>query len=575
MEALELRIKELEEDNNALSERVEETLLLRLINESFEAISDERTLLGSVLEKISIIKNIPYCACYEISEENYNCAGQYCSYLSHSSDQGILCFSSDLFQEFKAELPIRYDHKDRPGSIQFITPVAPFSPNEVLVIPFHSRRIKNGIFIFISNGNSFSPFDQQFIHFNQIIQIVTDKWDRISLQKELHELNQKLERRVQQRTRQLSESEDKYRQIFNMASDAISLWELDDNGKMLGCLQANAAAVSLTGYSEHELRYVNPFETLASFYTNNEKKDLELLMLQTNASFKASFEINGKIVPLEVNTRRFQMDDKPVVIAVARDVSERQAYEEKLIEVKNKAIESERLKSAFLANMSHEIRTPMNAIVGFSELLSQDKVANKEVSVYANIIFKNSMHLLNLIDDIVDCSKIEANQVVIVNNEVNVNELISDISVNMISILHNASKNHIDVLVHKPLVGDDAVVLVDGTRLHQILANLVNNAIKFTFDGFIEIGYKLKGDKVLEFYVRDTGIGIAIEDYNKVFERFVQVRDEKIVHPGGTGLGLAICSNLLEKMDGHIWLESEPKKGTTFYFTIPYNRVDS
>ena len=570
IKALEVRVKELEEENNSLSGRLEEIMLLSLITESFEAISDEDVLLISVLEKISILKNIPYCACYEIENDHYKCVGQYCSYYTKTPCKGVVTFSEELLKEFDTEAVIRYQLKERPNSITFNTTEKLFEPNEVLALTFHSRRIKKGIFVFVSNGNVISPFAQELMPYHQIIQMVIEKWDRLSLLKELQELNYKLEERVEERTLQLKESEAKYRQLFDMANDAIYLWELGENDKVIGCLQSNDAVRQLTGYSQSELYHINPFDLLASSYSSGERKDIEQQFLKKSASFKASFKTKKGIIPLEVNTRRFQMNSRQVIIAIARDVSDRQAFEEKLIEAKNKAVESEQLKSAFLANMSHEIRTPMNAIVGFSELLSQDVMEEGEVKMYANIIFKNSMHLLNLIDDIVDYSKIEANQVFIVNNTVNINELLSDLSVNMISILHKSSKNHIDILTHTPLTDKEATIIVDGTRLRQILANLVNNAIKFTHDGFIELGYDLKSEGMLEFFVRDTGIGIAVKDQKKVFERFVQLKDEKVIHPGGTGLGLAICSNLLEKMHGKIYLKSEPDKGTTFYFTVPH-----
>lgn len=565
---LEGRIKELEEENNSLSNRVEEMLLLNLINESFEAITDETTLLQSVLEKISILKNIPYCACYDYSSGKCVCIAQYCSLLNTEPCQGILSFSEELIKEFSNESIIRFSVKERPDAFHFIHSDELFHPSEFLALTFHTSILKKGVFIFISNGSSNSAFSNDLHPFCQVIQIVIDKWERLSLLDELQKLNLELEDRVKIRTQQLQQSEEKYRQLFNVANDAIFLWELKDDA-ILGCVELNDAVTGMTGYTIRDLRNTNPFTLLDDSYTNDEKEMLEKKIKLSSSIFKARFKAKHKLVPLEVHTRRFKISDKEFVIAIGRDITEQLAFEKSIVEARNKAVESEQLKSAFLANMSHEIRTPMNAIVGFSELLSQDKMNETETKMYADIIFKNSMHLLNLINDIVDYSKIEAEQVRIYNDPININELISELSINMISMLHNATKNHIDVLTHTPLNNLQSVVLTDGTRLRQVLSNLINNAIKFTNNGFIEVGYQLKGE-FLEFFVRDTGIGIKSQNQKKIFERFVQLRNTNAVNIGGTGLGLSICANLVEKMNGKICLDSEPGKGSTFYFTIPY-----
>ena len=565
---LEDRVKILEEENNALSNRVEEMLLLNLINESFESITDETVLLQSVLEKISILKNITYCACYDYSSGKCICIVQYCALLNIEPCQGALLFSNELIEEFNHEPIIRFKVKQRPDAFNFVHTDNLFEPNEFLALTFHTRILEKGVFVFISNGNSAATFSTDLHPFHQIIQIVVEKWDRLCLLNELQKLNHELEDRVKSRTKELQQSEEKYRQLFNVANDAIFLWEIV-NEEMIGCIELNDAAHKLTGYSLDELATINPFMLIDDKYSEKEKRILEKKFLKPSSIYKATIKGKYKPISLEVHTRRFSLLNRELILAICRDISEQQAYERSIVEARNKAVESEKLKSAFLANMSHEIRTPMNAIVGFSELLGQDKMSENEVKMYSDIIFKNSMHLLNLINDIVDYSKIEAEQVHIYNEAININELISELSINMISMLHNASKNHIDVLTHTPLNNSASVILTDGTRLRQVLSNLINNAIKFTDKGFIEIGYKVK-EAFLEFFVRDTGIGIEKEHQEKVFERFVQLRNEQAVNVGGTGLGLAICSNLVEKMKGKMCLSSNPGKGSTFYFTIPY-----
>ncbi len=565
---LELRIAELEEENNSLSNRVEEVLLLSLINESFEVIDNERQLLIAVLEKISILKGIPYCACYEFDEHSYECLVQYCSFSSRESCEGLLVMSDDLLKALNKESIVRLNLKDEPDALSLVSPNNAFVPNEMLAISFHTSTLPNGVFLFICEDEPKSPFSEDLLPFHHLIRIVIDKWERIILMRELKQLNQELENRVDERTRLLRQSEEKYRQLFNMANDAISLWELNEREEVIGCREMNDAVVKMTGYDRSDLKSVNLFDLLSEHYSAKDRHNFEMLFAQRSSIFRARFKTPKGTLPLEIHTRRFQVDKQQLILAIGRDISDQEAYEHQIIKAKNKAVESEQLKTAFLANMSHEIRTPMNAIVGFSELLSQDVLTQNEVGMYASIIFKNSMHLLNLINDIVDYSKIEAEQVKIYNESVPVNELISELSINMISILHNASKSHIDVLTHTPLSDDEAIITTDGTRLRQVLSNLINNAIKFTNTGFIEIGY-LSCQDTLEFFVRDTGIGIAPENQKKVFERFVQIRDGQSGNLGGTGLGLAICSNLIEKMKGQLCLESEPGEGSTFSFSLP------
>lgn len=571
IQRLELRIKELEEENNSLSNRVEEILLLSLINESFETISDEKELLTAVLEKISVLKDIPYCACYEFDERSYQCLVQYCSFSNSDTCQGMLAWSDELLNALNKESIVRLNLEQQPNALTFLSSADCFKPHELLAVTFHTKTLKNGVFLFVCDTVPHSPFDSELLPFYHIIKMVIDKWDRIVLMKELRQLNLELEQRVEERASELQESEEKYRQLFSMANDAIFLWEIDSNDEVVGCSEMNDAVLKMTGFSKDDLRSINLFSLLSDDYSAKDRKKLQDMFTQHSSIFRARFKTHKGILPLEVHSRRFKLAHQQMILAIARDISEQLAYEKQIIQAKNKAIESERLKGAFLANMSHEIRTPMNAIVGFSELLGQDELTHNEVNLYADIIFKNSMHLLNLINDIVDYSKIEAEQVKIYNQSVHVNELISELAINMISMLHNASKSHIDVLTHTPLRDEEAVIFTDATRLRQVLTNLINNAIKFTSNGFIEIGYRCCTD-VLEFFVRDTGIGIAPKDQKKVFDRFVQIRDNNTPNQGGTGLGLAICANLVEKMKGQMCLESTPGEGSTFCFTLPYNK---
>lgn len=257
-------------------------------------------------------------------------------------------------------------------------------------------------------------------------------------------------------------------------------------------------------------------------------------------------------------------DGRPVsLIGSSLKITDRKNIEQELVSARNKAEESSRLKSAFLANMSHEIRTPLNAIVGFSNILaSADDVEEKEE--YINIIESNNVLLLQLISDILDLSKIESNTLDFVNTEVDVNVLLRELQQSM---QLRASEN-VQVVFEKTV--PECYVLTPKSRLMQVITNLMNNAIKFTKEGYIRFGYSIDENKMLRFYVSDTGTGIPEEQQKKVFERFVKLNN----FVPGSGLGLSICQMIVHYMGGDIWLESEEGKGTTFWFTFPYTPAE-
>ena len=252
-----------------------------------------------------------------------------------------------------------------------------------------------------------------------------------------------------------------------------------------------------------------------------------------------------------------------------RDITERRKAEKDLIAAKEKAEESDRLKTAFLHNVSHEIRTPMNAIIGFSSLLNEPDLTEEDQHQYVDIIFQSGSQLLSIINDIVDIANVETGQAKVNLREVNLNAILKSLN-DQFSI--NSKQNNISVSLKMSLNDDDSNILTDSTKLVQILTNLINNAIKFTKDGRIDFGYTLK-DGFIEFFVKDTGIGIPQEFHSRIFERFYQVDSAVSRQYSGTGLGLSICKGYVELLGGTIRVESESGKGTMFVFTIPYSRV--
>ena len=243
-----------------------------------------------------------------------------------------------------------------------------------------------------------------------------------------------------------------------------------------------------------------------------------------------------------------------------------QKVNEELNIAKVKAEESDNLKSAFLANMSHEIRTPMNAIVGFSGFLLNPELAKDKFTDFVEIINASSQQLLSIISDIIDISKIDAGQINVDLELVNINNLLNELFVIYKKVVELKKINFL-YLAGNP--NDLIQVKTDGNRIKQVLCNLLNNAVKFTKEGNIEFGYKIK-ESFIEFYVQDTGIGMAPENHELIFQRFRQVETTLAHVYGGNGLGLSISKALVEKLGGTISVASELGTGSTFNFTIPY-----
>ncbi len=363
--------------------------------------------------------------------------------------------------------------------------------------------------------------------------------------------------------KQAVESEEKFRTITENSADAIFI--TDKTGKYI---YVNKQAVDLLGYSKEELlsftiadispktrveEYMQTFQQL--FISGSSYTEIELV--KKNGSLTDA-DLNAVLLP------------NGWVYASCRDISKRKLLENDLIKAKNKAEESDRLKSAFLANMSHEIRTPMNGILGFTELLRTADLTGSEQENFINIIEKSGARLLNLINDIISISKIEANETEINLSEIDIKVQLKDIC-NFFSL--EAEKKNLTISFKSDLPANESIIKTDSIKLYAVLSNLVKNAIKFTSKGFIEIGYT-KNDNFFEFYVKDSGIGIPDEIKKMIFERFRQGSESLTRNYEGAGLGLSISKAYVEILGGKIWVENNSHQngytsGATFYFTIP------
>jgi signal transduction histidine kinase len=256
------------------------------------------------------------------------------------------------------------------------------------------------------------------------------------------------------------------------------------------------------------------------------------------------------------------------------DITDRKLSEIELIRAKEKAEESDKLKSAFLANVSHEIRTPLNAIVGFLNILNSDRNFKPEShDKYVKLINSNSARLVKLIDGIIDIAKIEVGQLTLLHTPLHVNNLMDELKIFFDTSLYTNGKENIELVLDDSAHLDSCVASIDAMRLRQILDNLLENAIKFTEKGFIRFGYRQPSPDMLEFFVEDSGIGLSHDQLEVIFERFRQTELTNTRFYGGIGLGLTISRSLVQLMGGKMWVESTKDRGAAFYFTVPYKPV--
>ena len=359
--------------------------------------------------------------------------------------------------------------------------------------------------------------------------------------------------------------------------------------KLMGrAIDQNPVTIVITNING-SIEYVNPKFTEITGYTYEEVMGENPRVLQSGEHSQEFYKnlwstiLSGKDWHGEFHNKKKNGEDywesaiiSPVLddsgnissfVAVKEDITEKKKMIEDLVIAKEKAEESDRLKSAFLANMSHEIRTPMNGILGFTNILSNTDIDNSERQKYTAIINKSGKRLMNTINDLIDISKIEAGQMELVKTETSINKMFDELY-DVFS--HEAADKELSLTPLPTSSNTEATVLTDNSKLYGILTNLINNALKYTDKGSISFGYTFKDD-FIEFYVKDTGIGVPKNRQQAIFNRFEQadIADKRAFQ--GSGLGLAISKAYVKMLGGKIWLESEEGVGSTFYFTLPYN----
>lgn len=313
---------------------------------------------------------------------------------------------------------------------------------------------------------------------------------------------------------------------------------------------------------------INGIEVCRLLKSDARTRDIPVVFV-TVASDKKSLVKGFQAGAVDYITKPFEKEE---LLARLNTHLRMKRYMEELLLARKKAEESERLKMAFLSNMSHEIRTPMNSIIGFAELLQDDDLTPEERKEFSSIVINSGEQLLNIIDEILEVSKEEAGELRLLEQKFSLRKLMGELQ----KIFANRLKDKpVEVRLNIPKNAPD-VILADKVRLKQVLDNLLSNASKFTQKGFIELGYRLlpKHIPALEFYVKDTGPGIPKEKQETVFERFTQLEDNLTQNFTGAGLGLSIVKRLVTFMGGSVKLESEPGKGSTFIFTLPYKKPE-
>lgn len=377
---------------------------------------------------------------------------------------------------------------------------------------------------------------------------------------------------LERQKKELQESETRYRLLAENAGDVIFTLDID-----LNYTYVSPSVYYLRGYHPHELINQNVIHSISPEFYVQIREMFSKMLHWVNQSFQEKIEpvtIELKLIKSDESSVwteikisiLFDDDTKPIgFLGVTRDISYRKKAEKELLFAKEKAEENDRLKSAFLANMSHEIRTPMNGILGFADLLKKRNLTTEQKEQYIKVIEKSGERMLNLINDLIDISKIESNQIELDIRDTDINQLLDNL--NDFFVMESEVKD-IKLIVKKPENSEHLLVETDKDKLYAVLSNLVKNALKYTDKGSVEVGCLLKSG-CFEFYVKDTGIGIPKEKINTIFDRFVQANNNISKVYEGAGLGLSIAKGYVELLKGKIWTESEVNKGSVFYFTLP------
>ena len=366
----------------------------------------------------------------------------------------------------------------------------------------------------------------------------------------------------------LKASEEKYRYIFDNAIEGIYRTTIDGKG-----LMANPAVANMLGYDSTD-EYLKEMNDAASkVWYNADQRAIYISLLEKHNILKG-YECqlkrkNGSPIWVSLNAKMIQDENGNNIYSEGfiEEINERKKTEFELIAAKEKAEESNNLKTAFLNNISHEIRTPFNGILGFLSLFQNDNLTKEEHTEYIQIINESSARLMNTINEIVEISQIQTGQVRIVKSMIHINKFCNELNAHFYL---EAKNKGLSCSLHNNLPDKTESITTDKVKLFAILSNLISNAIKFTKEGTITVELHQRANSIV-FSVLDTGIGIPKDKQLMIFERFNQAEFSNTRNYEGPGLGLTIAKAYVELLGGKIWVDSEPGQGSVFYFTIPHN----
>jgi PAS domain S-box-containing protein len=407
------------------------------------------------------------------------------------------------------------------------------------------------------------------------VALEAEKKDNESAIKELKKTELELSGQIRVLQASYANSERLYAKLLSSAEDGIAYYDTGWELKF-----ANRAFFSLIGYSQEEYFNIDSEakETILlhpddNVYTENRKKALE-----EEGYYEAEIRIRHRdshyvVLSSKSVVVKSESDELLGYLIVSRDITSLKEAQNELIVARDKAEESNRLKSAFLANISHEIRTPLNSIVGFANLLNDIECDDETRKEYLGYLNQNTERLLQIIGDIIDLSRLENSEIEIHYNPLRINSVLDYIETYTLALIEKSGKDISFNTVRGLQEGRD-IVYADEVWLKRVFRHLLENAVKFTRSGSIELSSAMAGTSMM-FTVKDTGIGIGKEHLQNIFEQFRQEIDGHHRPFEGLGVGLTLTRHVVEQMDGYLWVESEKGKGSEFYFTIPYRPVES
>lgn len=416
----------------------------------------------------------------------------------------------------------------------------------------------SGFPLFDDNGN--------FVSALLIARSIPVEQNKPQLTKEVFNVNDQVEQ-LENYQKQLKEDRELFQIIIDTIPVMVTIYD-----KRIQSFMVNRAVENITGWTNQD---ISDTSLMKLAYPNPAyRKEVIEFMKSLKPGFKDIIMRTRDGRDVETSWANVSLPDGRQV-GVGIDISARKRLEKDLITARKKAERESKVQYAFIQNISHEVRTPMNSILGFTELLQKELTRKRELE-FLNAISSNGKQLLRLIDDIIDFSQLDNNQVSIQREELNLNEMMKQIEMQMEGMKKAYKKRQLKLQMKHPDSAVQVLLRTDRFRLQQVLQNLLGNAIKYTERGGVEIGYEIREDKKdILFSIKDTGIGIGVDDRNRVFKRFSRLHDTNSQEVRGTGLGLAICKHLVNLLGGEIWFDSNEGNGTVFYFTHPYHKLQT